>query len=62
MITVLIFFGLVACELELCRGAQWPVSAYAAIAVLGGQDALAMYSAGLIAVGLAEIGLRILNI
>ncbi len=62
MITVLIFFGFVACELEFCRGALWPVFAYAAIGTLGGQDALAMYSAGLIAVGLAEIGLRILNI
>ncbi len=62
MITVLIFFGFVACELEFCRGAQWPILAYVAIGALGGQDALAMYSAGLIAVGLAEIGLRILNI
>ncbi len=61
MITVLIFFGFVACEFELCRGAQWPILAYAAIGALGGEDALAMYSAGLIAVGLAEIGLRILN-
>ncbi len=62
MITVLIFFGFVACELEMRRGAQWPIIAYAAIGALGGQDALAMYSAGLIAVGLAEIGLRRLNI
>ncbi len=62
MITVLIFFGFVACEIEFCRGALWPVYAYAAIGVLGGQDALAMYSAGLIAVGLAEIGLQILSI
>ncbi len=60
MITVLIFFGLV--ELEMRRGAQWPILAYVAIGALGGQDALAMYSAGLIAVGLAEIGLRILKI
>ncbi len=62
MITVLIFFGFVACEMEFCRGAVWPVYAYAAIGALGGQDALAMYSAGLIAVGLAEIGLRIFNV
>ncbi len=62
MINVLIFFGFVACELEFCRGALWPILAYAAIGALGGQDALAMYSAGLIAVGLAEIGLRILKI
>ncbi len=62
MITVLIFFGFVACEIEFCRGALWPIFAYTAIGALGGQDALAMYSAGLIAVGLAEIGLRILNI
>ncbi len=58
MITVLIFFGFVACQLEMHRGAWWPTLAYAAIGALGGQDALAMYSAGLIAVGLAEIGLR----
>ncbi len=62
MIDVLIFFGFVACQFELCRGALWPSLAYAAIGALGGQDALAMYSAGLIAVGLAEIGLRRLNI
>ncbi len=62
MITVLIFFGFVACELELCRSALWPSLAFTAIGALGGQDALAMYSAGLIAVGLAEIGLRRLNI
>ncbi len=61
MITVLIFFGFVACELELCRGALWPMLAFTAIGALGGQDALAMYSAGLIAVGLAEIGLWIVN-
>ena len=62
MITVLIIFGFIACELELCRGALWPSLAFGAIGALGGQDALAMYSAGLIAVGLAEIGLRIVNI
>ncbi len=42
MITVLIFFGFVACELEMRRGAQWPIIAFAAIGTLGGQDALAM--------------------
>ncbi len=62
MIDVLIFFGLVACQLEMRRGAQWPIVAYVAIGALGGQDALAMFSAGLIAVGLAEIGLRRLTI
>ncbi len=61
MITVLIFFGFVACELELCRGTLWPILAFVAIGALGGQDALGMYSAGLIAVGLAEIGLWIVN-
>ncbi len=62
MVTFLVVFGLVACQLEMRRGALWPTLAFATIGTLGGQDALAMFSAGLIAVGLAEIGLRILNI
>ncbi len=62
MVTFLVVFGLVACQLEMRRGALWPTLAFAAIGALGGQDALAIFSAALIAVGLAEIGLRILNI
>ncbi len=62
MVTLLVVFGLVACQVEMRRGALWPTLAFAAIGALGGQDALTMFSAGLIAVGLAKIGLRILNI